>query len=34
MGDHENIYITGEGELWNTSEQPDGSGGKVQLQTD
>lgn len=34
MGDHEDIYITGEGELWYVSEQPDGSGGKVQLQTD
>jgi len=34
MGDNDNIYITGEGELWYTSEQPDGSGTKVQLEED
>ena len=35
MGDYENIYITGEGELWYTSEQPDGSGAsKTQVQID
>jgi hypothetical protein len=34
MGDNDNIYITGEGELWYTSEQPDGSGAKVQLEED
>lgn len=34
MGDNENIYITGEGKLWYTSEQPDGSGAKVQLEED
>ncbi|MHC4325272.1 MAG: hypothetical protein ACYSUX_13495 [Planctomycetota bacterium] len=31
MGDYENIYITDEGEAWYVSEQPDGSGGKIQL---
>jgi len=35
MGDNDNIYITGEGELWYTSEQPDGSGAtKAQVQID
>jgi hypothetical protein len=35
MGDNDNIYITGEGELWYTSEQPDGSGAsKTQVQID
>ena len=34
MGEYENIYITGEGELWYTSELPDGSGAKVQLEED
>jgi len=32
MGEYENIYITGEGEAWYTSEPPDGSDVKVQLQ--
>jgi len=34
MGEFENIYITGEGELWYTSDQPDGSSAKVQLEED
>ena len=34
MGEYENIYITGEGELWYTSELPDGSSAKVQLEED
>jgi len=34
MGEYENIYITGDGELWYTSELPDGSGAKVQLEED
>jgi hypothetical protein len=34
MGENDNIYITGDGELWYTSEQPDGSSAKVQLQED
>ncbi len=32
MGDNDNIYITVEGEAWYTSEQPDGSTAKVQLE--
>ena len=32
MGEYENIYITGDGEAWYTSEPPDGSDVKVQLQ--
>jgi hypothetical protein len=34
VGDYENIYITGEGELWYVSEQPDGSTAKMQLHTE
>jgi hypothetical protein len=34
MGEYENIYITGEGETWYVSEQPDGSTAKVQLEED
>ena len=34
LGDNEDLYMTGEGEFWYVSKQPDGSGGKVQLQTD
>jgi hypothetical protein len=34
LGDHENLYITGEGELWYVSEQPDGSTVKMQLYTE
>ncbi|NQT00665.1 MAG: hypothetical protein HQ580_01435 [Planctomycetes bacterium] len=32
MGDNDNLYITGEGELWYTSEQ--GSGSKAQVEVD
>ncbi|MGD8501357.1 MAG: hypothetical protein PVJ86_11965 [Phycisphaerales bacterium] len=34
LGDYENLYITGEGELWYVSEQPGGSGTKMQVQID
>jgi len=34
MGEYDNIYITGEGELWYTNELPDGSSAKVQLEED
>jgi len=34
VGDYEDLYLTGEGELWYTSEQPDGSTEKVQLEED
>jgi len=34
MGDCEDLYITGEGQLWYVSEQPDGSTAKMQLQTE
>ncbi len=34
MGDHEDLYLTGENELWYVSEQPDGSTAKMQLQTE
>ncbi len=34
LGDFENLYITGEGELWYVIEQPDGKTGKMQVQID
>jgi len=34
MGDKEDLYITGEGELWYVSEQPDGSVTKSQVLID
>ena len=34
MSDNEDLYITGEGELWYVSEQPDGSGTKSQVLID
>ena len=34
MGDNENLYITGEGELWYVSKGPDGKTTKMQLQID
>ena len=34
MGDNENLYITGEGELWYVSKQPDGSITKTQVHID
>lgn len=34
LGDYENLYITGEGELWYVSNQPDGSTTKMQVQID
>jgi len=34
MGDNENLYITGEGELWYVSEGPDGKTTKMQVQID
>ena len=34
MGDREDLYLTGEGETWYVSEQPDGSTTKVQLEED
>jgi hypothetical protein len=34
LGDREDLYITGEGQLWYVSEQPDGSTGKMQVQID
>ncbi len=32
IGDNENLYITGEGELWYVSKQPDGTTTKMQMQ--
>lgn len=32
MGDNDNLYITGEGELWYVSKGPDGKTTKIQLQ--
>ena len=34
MGDHDNIYIKGEGQLWYVSNLPDGSTAKMQVQID
>jgi len=34
VGDREDLYMTGEGQLWYVSEQPDGSTAKMQLQTE
>ena len=34
IGEYENIYLTGEGEAWYVSEQPDGSTAKAQLEED
>ena len=34
LGDYENLYITGEGELWHVSEPPDGEGTKMQVHVD
>jgi hypothetical protein len=34
MGDYEDLYITGEGELRSVSEQPDGSTAEMQLHTE
>ena len=34
MGDNEDLYITGEGELWYVSKQPDGSITKMQVHID
>jgi len=34
MGDYEDLYITGEGELWYVSKQPDGSITKMQVHID
>jgi len=34
MGDNENLYITGEGELWYVSKQPDGPITKTQVHID
>lgn len=34
MGDNENLYITGKGELWYVSKQPDGSITKMQVHID
>ena len=34
LGDHDNLYITEEGEQWYVSEQPDGSISKTQVQID
>jgi hypothetical protein len=34
LSDYENLYITGEGELWYVSEQPGGSGTKMQVHID
>ena len=34
MGDNENLYITGEGELWYVSKGPDGKTTKMQVQID
>jgi len=34
VGDREDLYMTGEGQIWYVSEQPDGSTVKMQLETD
>ena len=34
MGDNEDLYITGEGELWYVSKRPDGSIAKMQVHID
>ncbi len=34
MGENDNLYITGEGELWYVSKGPDGKTTKMQLQID
>ena len=34
MGDNEDLYITGEGELWYVSNRPDGSSTKMQVHID
>ena len=34
MGDNEDLYITGEGELWYVSKRPDGSTAKMQVHID
>ena len=34
VGDREDLYLTGEGEFWYVSGQPDGSTAKVQLEED
>ena len=34
MGDNDNLYFTGEGELWYVSKGPDGKTTKMQLQID
>ncbi len=34
MGDNDNLYITGEGELWYVSKGPDGKTTKMQIQID
>jgi len=34
LGDNENIYVKGKGELWYVSEEPDGSTAKVQFEED
>ena len=34
MGDNEDLYITGEGELWYVSKEADGSTTKMQVQVD
>ncbi len=34
VGDREDLYLTGEGQVWYVGEQPDGSTAKMQLETD
>jgi len=34
VGDREDLYITGENQVWYVSEQPDGSTAKMQLETE
>jgi len=34
VGDREDIYLTGEGQAWYVSQQPDGSTAKVQIGED
>ena len=34
VGNREDLYLTGEGQVWYVSEQPDGSTAKMQLQTE
>ena len=34
MGDNDNLYITGEGELWYVSKEPDGKTTKMQVHID